>query len=87
MPSEPQSVHVRRDEPGVLVVEVGLSIGALQEAMEGVTDFWLTTGHSEYGIEVTVAVGNDDLTLTNQPDPLTAILNACRRFKAGERNA
>ena len=78
-------VRVITNEPGLLRVEVGPSVEALSTALAGVTDLLITQGHPEFGIEITLSVGDEYLTLSNQPDPLTAILNARRRFDAGER--
>jgi hypothetical protein len=48
------------------------AMGAASKA----SDVWLTTGRPEFGIECTVAHGEQYRTVTNQPDVADAILAA-----------
>jgi hypothetical protein len=52
----------------------------LAEALEGVEHLLLTTGHPEFGIECSITIGDDYVTVINQPDELTAIIAARREL-------
>lgn len=79
-------LRIIENTPGLLRAESGVTVQALVEALAGASDLWLTQGHPEYGIECTITVGGEFVTVVNQPDPLTAIIEARRRFDAGERD-
>lgn len=57
-------------------------LAQLRQALDGLEYLWLTSGHETFGIECTVAIGDRDVTVTNQPDPISAILNARKALDA-----
>ena len=77
-------VTVIRNVPGVLEARVGYDLMDLHRALAGLTDVWLTFDHPEFGIECTVAMGDRDATVTNQPDGVTAIIAARMALDATE---
>lgn len=54
---------------------------ALVDALEGVEHLLLTGGHPEFGIECSITIGDDWVTVINQPDEVTAIINARRELE------
>lgn len=51
-------------------------LDGVTKALDGVSDVWVSTDHPEFGIEVTMVIGDKDVTLTNQPSILDAFTNA-----------
>lgn len=60
------------------------SLEAIQAALKDVGYLLLTTGHPEFGIECTISGQNDWVTVVNQPDEISAIIEARRKYDAGE---
>lgn len=49
----------------------------VQALFHGLTDIVITTGHPEYGTEVTiVSADGTEVTVINQPDPITGLQRA-----------
>jgi len=59
-------------------------IAALRDALthEDIKLVWVTQGHEEFGIECTICIGDEYETLTNQADPITAIIETSKAVRA-----
>lgn len=82
--AETMPITTIRNEPGILEVRVGYDLTDLHRALNGVDYLWVTAGHKEFGIECTIAIGDRDVTVTNQPDRISAIINARKALDAQE---
>lgn len=60
------------------------SLEDIKAALKDVGYLLLTTGHPEFGIECTISGQNDWVTVVNQPDEISAIIEARRKYDAGE---
>lgn len=61
---------------GLTVDERLARLTALEDALHKLPDLLLTQGHPEFGVECTACDEQHDATVINQPDAVTAILNA-----------